>query len=70
MHPKEDFTIILCISMVQTQGRIHIGSWDHYLNKLGLEPQGKPTAKPISSGDFYVYFTCKPITPWDHFEQI
>ena len=35
---EEDFNISLCISLVQTQntlGRIHLGPWGHYLNRLG-----------------------------------
>ena len=35
---EENFNIFLCISIVQTQdtlGRIHFGTQNHYLNKLG-----------------------------------
>ena len=35
---EEHFNIFLSISLVQIQdtlGRIHFGSWGHYLNKLG-----------------------------------
>ena len=37
---KEDLYITM-VQIKDTLGRIHIGPWDKYLNKLGLGPQNK-----------------------------
>lgn len=65
-YEEEDFNIFHCISTVQTQGnlgRIHIGPWSRYLNKLYVGPHA---ADLSSSGDknLKVYFTLNPGSSW------
>ena len=55
--------------MVQSQdtlARIHIRPWGHYLNKLGLGPQGKATEPTVLEKKIFKYtLLAKPSTSWD-----